>query len=118
MKSLEELRKIRDEVRKELELRSGSHRAKIVVCMGTCGIAAGARDTMAAFSAALEAASVQDVALTAAGCAGQCEQEPLVEIEVAGETPVQYGHVDADAARRIVQEHIVGGAPVQELTLG
>lgn len=115
MKSLEELRKIRDQVRDQLAMRSGDNKAKVVVCMGTCGIAAGARETMKAFIDALEDAKVENVAVTAAGCAGFCEQEPLVEVTMEGEEAVRYGHVDADAARRIVQEHIVGGNRVQEL---
>lgn len=118
MKSLDELRKIRDEVKKNLDLRSGSHRAKIVVCMGTCGIAAGARDTMKAFVQALDDAGLTDVAVTATGCAGFCEQEPLVEVDVQGQDPVRYGHVDEAAAKRIVSEHIVGGRKIQELIFG
>lgn len=115
MKNLEELRKVRDQVRKELELRSGEHRAKVVVCMGTCGIAAGARDTMKAILAALQARAMTDVAVVAAGCRGFCEQEPLVEVQILNEPAVTYGHVDAAAAERIVAEHIAAGKKVQEL---
>jgi NADP-reducing hydrogenase subunit HndB len=115
MKSLEELRRIRDDVRKSLELRAGQYRAKVVVGMGTCGIAAGARDTMKVFLEALDQAGVTDVVVTATGCAGYCEQEPLVEVEIKGSAPVRYGHVDGTAARRIVQEHILGGKAVADL---
>ena len=115
MKSLDELRKIRDEVRKSMDMRTGQQRAKVVVGMGTCGIAAGARDTMKAFMAALDSAGISDVAVTATGCAGYCEQEPLVEVEIAGGARVRYGHVDAAAAQRIVTEHIVGGKAVDAL---
>jgi len=115
MKNLDELRKIRDQVKKDLELRGGSHRAKIIVCMGTCGIAAGARDTMEALLGALEEAGLTDVAVTAAGCAGFCEQEPLVEVQMAGATAVRYGHVDEAGAKRIITEHIVGGNTVDDL---
>jgi len=115
MKNLEELRKIRDEVRKNMDLRSGKKRAKIVVCMGTCGIAAGARETMKAFMDALEKAGIGDVSLTTAGCAGFCEKEPLVEVEISGTAPVRYGHVDVVAAQRIVKEHILKGKIVQDL---
>lgn len=118
MKSLEELRKIREEVKKSMSMRDGKHRGKVVVCMGTCGIASGARDTMNAFLQALESEGVSDVAVTAAGCAGFCEQEPLVEVEIKGEDPVRYGHVDGAAAQRIVKEHIVGGNRVADLVFG
>ena len=115
MKSLEELRKIRDEVKKSLEMRAGAHRAKIVVCMGTCGIAAGARETMKAFMGAVEKAGVSDVAVTATGCAGFCEQEPMAEVEINDQPSIRYGHVDAAAAKRIVKEHVLGGKPVKDL---
>ncbi|HTO22960.1 MAG TPA: (2Fe-2S) ferredoxin domain-containing protein [Spirochaetia bacterium] len=118
MKNLDELRGIRDEVRKSLELREGGQRAKIVVGMGTCGIAAGARETMLAFVEALSAEGISDVAVTAAGCAGFCDQEPLVDVEMRGEPPVRYGRVNADGARRIVREHIVSGKKVQGLVMG
>ena len=114
MKNLDELRKIRDEVRKSLSLRDGGGRARIVVGMGTCGIAAGARDTMKAFMEALAAEKIEDVALTATGCAGFCEREPCVDVEVKDQSIVQYAHVDGEAARRIVREHIVQGNPVSE----
>lgn len=115
MKNLDELRKIRDDVRKSMELRAGQHRAKVVVGMGTCGIAAGARETMKALLDALEKAGVTDVAVTATGCAGFCEKEPLVEVEVQGAAAVRYGKVDAVAARRIITEHVLGGKPVADL---
>ena len=115
MKSLEELKKIREQVQKDLEMRSGAHKAKIVVCMGTCGIAAGARDTMSALMAALADNGINDVAVTAAGCPGFCEQEPLVEVQMGDADAVRYGHVDADAAKRIVTEHIIGGNKVADL---
>ncbi len=118
MKSLEELRKIRDEVKKSMDMREGAHRGKVVVCMGTCGIAAGARETMNSFMRSLEEQGVSDVALTAAGCAGFCEQEPLVEVDIKGREPVRYGHVDGAAAARIVEQHIVGGKVVDELVFG
>ena len=118
MKTLDDLRKIRDEVRKGLDMRGGEQRARVVVCMGTCGIAAGARDTMKAFMDSLDKAGAGDVAVTAAGCAGFCEKEPMCEVEIKGQPAVRYGHVDAAAADRIVNEHIVGGQVVQDLVFG
>ncbi len=115
MKTLEELRQIRDETRKTMDLRSGKQRARVIVGMGTCGIAAGARDTMQAFMDALEQAGGGDVAVTATGCAGFCDQEPLVEVEIKDSEPVRYGHVDAAAAQRIVKEHLMQGKVVDAL---
>lgn len=115
MKTLDDLRKMRDQVRKELDMRGGAQRVRVTVCMGTCGIAAGARETMQAFLRDLESAGLGDVAVTAAGCAGFCEKEPMVEVEVKDQKPVRYAHVDAAAVKRIVQEHLVGGAVVDDL---
>lgn len=118
MKSLEDLKKLREEVKKSMSMREGGHRGKVVVCMGTCGIAAGARETMNAFMKSFEDKGVSDIALTAAGCPGFCEQEPLVEVELKDEKPVRYAHVNPDAAERIVEEHLIGGKQVQELVSG
>ncbi|MDT8391819.1 MAG: (2Fe-2S) ferredoxin domain-containing protein [Lentisphaeria bacterium] len=115
MKNLDELRRIRDEVRKSMELRSGGNRGRITVCMGTCGIAAGARDTMKAVMDALEQADITDIAVTAAGCAGYCDREPMLEVEMETGGAVRYGNVDAAAAERIVREHIVGGQVLTDL---
>jgi len=117
MKSLDELRKIRDEVKKSMEMRSSGQTRKIIVGMGTCGIAAGARETMRAFMDALDKAGVTGVAVTATGCAGFCDKEPLVDVEVQGQKPVRYGKVDKAAAERIVTEHIVGGKVVASLVI-
>ena len=115
MKSLDELRKIKDEVKRSMEMRSGGQRVKVVIGMGTCGIAAGARDTMKAFMEAIDAAKLSDVAVTATGCAGFCEREPLVDVEVQGQKTVRYGKVDGEAAGKIVAQHIIGGNVVTEL---
>ena len=115
MKNLEELRKIRDRVRQGMDLRDGQQRIRISVCMGTCGIAAGARETMSALLAALEKAGTGEVAVTATGCAGFCDQEPMVVIETKDAEPVRYGHVDPAAAERIIREHIGEGRVVQDL---
>ena len=114
MKSLTELQKIRDQVRRELEVRNGNQRTRVIVGMGTCGIAAGARDTMRAFMDEVDRAGLADVAVVAAGCAGHCEHEPLVEV-VTDDGSVRYGNVDQDAARRIFQDHIQNGRVVDEL---
>ena len=115
MKSLDELRKIKEDVKKSMEMRSGGQRVKIVIGMGTCGIAAGARDTMKAFMEALDSEKISDVAVTATGCAGFCEREPVVDVEVKGQKAVRYAKVDADAVKRIVKQHIIGGDVVKEL---
>jgi NADP-reducing hydrogenase subunit HndB len=114
MKSLEELKKIKEEVQRSMKARAGGQSKKVIVCMGTCGIAAGARETMKSFLDEIEKSGISDVAVTAAGCEGFCEREPLVKVQIAGSPEVRYGRVDATAAKRIVKDHLVGGAVVQD----
>lgn len=117
MNSLEELAKIREEAKKLTELREGKEGIQIIIGMGTCGIAAGARDTLMAFLDELGKRNIQNVTITQTGCIGLCEQEPIVEVEVPGKGKVRYGKVDAERARRIVANHIVNGNVLQELVL-
>lgn len=109
MKSLDELAKIREEAKTLTGLREGNEGAKIVIGMGTCGIAAGARETLLAILDELAKRNIQDVAVTQTGCLGLCDQEPMVNVYLPGKNKVTYGKVDADKARRIVANHIVNG---------
>lgn len=112
--NIEELKKIREKMQKEIDLRSGEKAVKVVVGMGTCGIAAGARPVMAAIKDELSRRSAENVTVTQSGCAGFCEQEPLVEVVRPGEKKVTYGKVNPEKARRIVSEHVVEGRVVNE----
>jgi NADP-reducing hydrogenase subunit HndB len=112
--NIDELKKIREKSQKEMNLRNGEKAIKVVVGMGTCGIAAGARPVMAAIKDELGRQNVQNVTVIQSGCAGFCEQEPLMDIFRPGEEKVTYGKVNPDKARKIVVEHIMGGRVVQE----
>ena len=112
--NIEELKKIREEVQKAMDLRSGEKAIKVVVGMGTCGIAAGARPVMAAIKDELARHGAENVTVIQSGCAGFCEQEPLVDVFRPGEKKVSYGKVNPGKARRIVAEHIVGGRVLSE----
>ena len=114
MKNLEELKKIKERVRKDLELRTGKHRIKIVVCLGTCGIAAGARETMNTLVDLINKSNRNDIIVTTAGCAGFCEQEPMIQVYVEDKEPVVYGKVDSKAAEEIFEKHILNGKIVEE----
>lgn len=107
MKSLDELDKLREKVQEELKIREGKLETKIVVTMGTCGIAAGARDVLTAILEELGKRKLSDITVTQVGCAGRCDVEPLLEVIKPGEEKVTYQHVDKDKARRIIVEHIV-----------
>ena len=115
--SIEDLKKIKERERGKMVLREGEYRAKITVHMGTCGIAAGARDVMAEFRVAMAEQGVTDVILTNSGCAGLCAQEPMITVEVVDQSPVKYVLLDREKARRIFDEHVMSGKPVEDYAL-
>ncbi|MCK9316667.1 MAG: (2Fe-2S) ferredoxin domain-containing protein [Candidatus Caldatribacteriota bacterium] len=114
MKNLEELKIMRERVKKDLQLRAGKHRVKIVVGMGSCGIAAGARETMNEFLNLIEKSNKTDIIVTASGCFGFCAQEPMIHIYVEEKKPVTYRNVDTEAAQEIFNNHILNGKIVEK----
>ncbi len=117
VKSLEDLRRLREEALRKREARATSARVQITVLMGTCGIAAGSRDTMKAILQVIESEGLQGVLIKQAGCIGLCEQEPIVQVETADEPTVRYGKVSAERATQIMKEHVMGGNVVTELQI-
>ncbi|MCL6638129.1 MAG: (2Fe-2S) ferredoxin domain-containing protein [Firmicutes bacterium] len=112
MKSLAELENLRKKMQEELKLREGEQQTKIIVGMGTCGIAAGAREVLSAILDELARRRLTGVTVTQTGCAGKCDVEPLVEVIKPGEEKVTYQLVDGEKARRIVIEHVVNNREV------
>jgi len=107
--TLEELRKMRGEKQKAMEMRDSSNKdIQVIVGMGTCGIAAGAKDTFSALLDTLTAKGLTNVLIRQTGCMGLCHSEPTVEVVAPGMPTVIYGHVDAATAKDIVEKHIVG----------
>jgi NADP-reducing hydrogenase subunit HndB len=114
---IEDLKKIREKVKQTTVLREGAGRAKVTVHMGTCGIAAGARDIMDALLKEIEAKEVKDVLVTASGCAGLCSREPMATVELMGKPPVKYVELTPEKMKRIFNEHVLGGTIVTEYAL-
>ena len=107
--TLEDLRRMRGEKQKAMEMRDSSNKdVQVIVGMGTCGIAAGAKDTYAALVDTLSEKGMTNVLVRQTGCMGLCHSEPTVEVVVPGMPTVIYGHVDAATAKDIVEKHIVG----------
>ena len=117
MKSLEDLERIRREARERLAIREGQQDIRIIVGMGTCGIAAGARDAVGAFMDELARRRLTNVAVTQTGCIGLCEYEPMVDVCLPGAPKVTYVYVTPDKARQIVAQHVVNGQVVPQWTL-
>lgn len=115
--SIDDLKKIREDAKRTLAMRSGEARAKITMHMGTCGISAGARDVMGALLKEIENRKLTDVIVTTAGCAGLCSREPMATVEIAGQSPVKYVDLKPQAIVRVLQEHILEGRIVTEYAL-
>ncbi len=112
--TLADLKKMRDEKKKEIVRRDTDKSITIIIGMGTCGIAAGAKDTFDAMIAELDASDVGDVVVKQTGCMGFCAVEPTVEV-ISPEMPdTVYNKVNADVAVRIVKEHILGKSLISE----
>ena len=116
--TLDELRKKRAEAQKEIYLREGKYKGKIIVHMGTCGIAAGAREIVTAFLGEIENITEKDVMLTTSGCAGLCSMEPMATVEILNSPSVKYGNLTTKKAKKIFKEHILGGKIVKDYAIG
>jgi (2Fe-2S) ferredoxin len=114
IKSLDDLKKIRDAALEKRKLSETSGSTQVIVGMGTCGIAAGARDTMKSVLEFIESNKLENVVVTQTGCIGLCEQEPILQVVLAGEEKVTYGKVDSDVAKKIMKEHVSDGKVVQD----
>ena len=107
--TLADLRKMRGEKQKAMEMRDASNKdVQVIVGMGTCGIAAGAKETFTALMDTITEKGLSNVLIRQTGCMGLCHSEPTVEVVVPGMPTVIYGHVDAATAKAIVDKHIVG----------
>ena len=106
--TLEDLRKMREEKKKVLERRDVAENDIVVIIgMGTCGIAAGAKKTLEAFLDEVEKKKLGQITVKQTGCMGLCYVEPTIEVKVPGMPDTIYGRVDGDVARLIVNDHII-----------
>ena len=119
MKSLAELKAIRDKAQAEMRMRQENpNAARVLVGMATCGIAAGARPVLNAFVEEIAKRGLKDVTVTQTGCIGICQYEPVVEIEIPGEEKVTYVKMTPEKALRVVNDHLVNKNVVTEYTIG
>lgn len=119
MKSIEELKKLREQAQSNMGIRKdGESKLRVAVGMATCGIAAGARPVLTAFMEEVNTRKLTDVAITQTGCIGVCQFEPVVEIFDDKHGKVTYVKVTPEMVKRIVSDHIVNGNVVEEYTIG
>ena len=119
MKSLEELKAIREKMQKQMDVRENNEdNIRVVVGMATCGIAAGARPVLAAFLEEVAKRELKNVTVTQTGCIGVCRLEPIAEVYVPGEEKGTYVKLKPEMVPRIVTEHLVNHNVVTEYTIG
>ena len=111
--SREDLKALRETAQSEVAPRSGPKEMQITVHMGTCGIAAGGREVISELAGALSRVAEKNVALHKSACLGLCDQEPMITVTEQSGAEFLYGRLDKKKVRKIVEEHIVGGQPVQ-----
>jgi len=116
LENCEELRKMRTAVRKNQKIRADT-RTKIVIGMGTCGVAAGAQETRDAIVEELQRRGM-DIDVATVGCIGMCSKEPLVDIQQAGMPRITYCNVHPDMVPRLIDEHLLEGSVVEEWVMG
>ncbi len=117
IKSLEELKRVREEALQKKKMKATPGNIQVIVAMGTCGIAAGARDTMKSVLSFIETNSLSGVTVTQTGCIGMCEQEPIVQVVIGDQPKVVYGKVNAEVAVQIMKQHVQNGTPVKDYVL-
>ena len=120
MKTLEELQAIRDKMKNKINNRgiAGENDYRVVVGMATCGIAAGARNTLTALTEEIESRNLTNVIVSQTGCIGICKYEPIVEVFEAGKDKVTYVKMTPEKAKEIFEKQIKGGNIVEEYTIG
>ncbi|MDD6160554.1 MAG: (2Fe-2S) ferredoxin domain-containing protein [Oscillospiraceae bacterium] len=119
MKSIEELRAIREKMKQQMGLRNADDNdIRVVVGMATCGIAAGARPVMTAFLEEIEKRGLTNVSVSQTGCIGVCRLEPIVEVFVPGEEKVTYVKMDPSKVATVVEQHLVNRNVVADYTIG
>ena len=109
IKSLEDLKRLREEAIQKQKVKTSEGRIQVIVGMGTCGIAAGARETMKSILDLIEKDSLTGITVSQTGCIGLCEREPIVQVMVGEQPKVTYGKVTPEVARRIMKEHVGEG---------
>jgi len=107
--TIEDLKRLREDAKKKTVLREGGAMVYITVHMGTCGIAAGAREVMEVVLEEMSQAGRQDIHVINSGCMGMCSSEPNVTVEIKGQTPIIYQHVDRNKMRQIFKRHVLLG---------
>lgn len=116
--NLEQLKQLKEKAQKQVALREGGKKYRVVVGMGTSGVAAGAREVMTTMLDEIEKRGIDGVEVSVTGEIGMVDAEPMVRVEEPSGEKTLYGKVSPDSARKIVSEHLQKGKKVQDLAVG
>ena len=114
--NLDELRELRNDLQQNVDIREAEDKPKLIVGMGTCGIAAGARDIFRTVREEIDKRDL-DVTVTQTGCIGMCEKEPLLDVKLPGKKRVTYGNLEENDVKTIMVEHVINGNIVKDLVI-
>ena len=118
MKSLAELKAIREKMQNQVSLRSESaEQTRVVVGMATCGIASGARPVLTTLSDAVQSKGLTNISVIQTGCIGLCQYEPIVEVLEPGKEKVTYVKMNPEKAMEVLEKHLIGGQVISNYTI-
>lgn len=117
IQSLEDLKRFREEVIEDKRRKASLGKVEVIVSLGSCGIAAGALDTLRAINQRVEIDHLADILISERGCIGLCRYEPIVEIIAGDGSKMTYGKVTPEIVQRIFREHILGGKVLEEFAI-
>lgn len=118
MKSLEELKAIREKMQGQVSMRSEDNtQTRVVVGMATCGIASGARPVLTTLSDAVQTKNLSNISVTQTGCIGLCQYEPIVEVFEPGKEKVTYVKMTPEKALEVVEQHLIRGQVVSDYVI-
>ncbi|WP_069998122.1 (2Fe-2S) ferredoxin domain-containing protein [Cellulosilyticum sp. I15G10I2] len=121
IKSLEELKQIKEEYKDRVRLRSKTEevldQTEILIGMATCGISSGSRETLNAIIDELAKENRDDIKVIPVGCIGYCHSEPTVQVNIKGQKPIIYGNMKKENVHELIEKHIKGGQPVERFIL-
>lgn len=115
--SLDDLKKIREQALEKRRVKTESGQTQVIVGMGTCGIAAGARDAMKSILETIQTDNIEGILVTQTGCIGLCEKEPIVQVVVGDKPIVSYGKVTPEIAHQIIIDHVKNGQIVKDYVI-
>ena len=110
--SPEDLATLRRQSRKAMNIRTPDKEIQVTVHMGTCGLAAGAREVATELAEALLESAVENVSLKESGCVGLCDKEPMITVTERSGRQYRYGKLDRQKVIEVVQEHLINGEPL------